>query len=190
MIRQTRREFLEDSLFAAAAAALAGQTAFHPADAQAQVQSTGPNERLRVAVVGLGGTGNGRGITHLNEFSTLPDCEVVAVCDPDEAAGDRAVARIEKSTGKKPTFYRDLRKALDDKSINIVTIAAPNHWHALASIWAIQAGKDVYVEKPVSHNVSEGRRMVQVSRKTGRICQGGTQYRSSGSNAPVINLDT
>jgi predicted dehydrogenase len=81
---------------------------------------------------------------------------------------------------------QDLRKAFDDQSVDTVSIAAPNHWHALAAIWAMQAGKDVYVEKPVSHNVSEGRRMVQVARKTGRICQGGTQYRSGGPMAAAV----
>ena len=75
-----------------------------------------------------------------------------------------------------------MRRIFDDKSVDIVSIATPNHWHSLAAIWAMQAGKDVYVEKPVSHNISEGRRMVQVARKYNRICQGGTQYRSTGAN--------
>src|SRR6185295_7835336 len=78
-------------------------------------------------------------------------------------------------------------KLLEDKSIDAVSIATPNHWHALAAIWAMQAGKDVYVEKPVSHNVSEGRRIVQVARKTGRICQGGTQNRSNGALAEAVD---
>jgi predicted dehydrogenase len=86
---------------------------------------------------------------------------------------------VEKKQGKAPKFEQDLRRVLDDKSIDIITTATPNHWHALVSIWAMQAGKDVYVEKPVSHNVSEGRRIVEAARKYNRICQTGTQSRSS-----------
>jgi predicted dehydrogenase len=85
-----------------------------------------------------------------------------------------------------PKAVQDLRAVYDDKSINAVFICTPNHWHALAAIWAMQSGKDAYVEKPVSHEVEEGRRMVQVAHKLGRICQGGTQYRSSGANAAAI----
>ncbi len=174
MTRQTRREFLESSMLAATAAALAGSGL--AAQASAEEQSSSPNERLRVAVVGL----NGRGQSHLGGFMPRKDCEVVAVCDPDELVGqNKGVAVVEKATGKKPDFYADIRKLLKDKSIDIITIATPNHWHSLAAIWAIQAGKDVYVEKPVSHNVSEGRRVVDAARKHGKICQTGTQSRSS-----------
>src|SRR4029077_20182505 len=92
--------------------------------------------------------------------------------------GKNRVEEIKKQTGKAPQYVADLRQVMDDHSINIVSIATPNHWHALAAIWALQAGKDVYVEKPVSHNVSEGRRIVQAARKHKRICQTGTQCRS------------
>ncbi len=85
-----------------------------------------------------------------------------------------------------PKKIPDLRTAFDDKSVDVVFVAAPNHWHALASIWAMKAGKDVYCEKPVSHNVSEGRRIVQVARKYGRICQTGTQNRSRGALAAAV----
>src|SRR5262245_7662585 len=174
MTRQTRREFLENSMLAATAAALAGTGLVAPAGAEEE--SSSPNERLRVAVLGL----NGRGQSHLGGFMPRKDCEIVAVCDPDEHVGmTKGVEVVEKETGKKPAFYQDLRKLLDDKSIDIVTIATPNHWHALAAIWAVQAGKYVYVEKPVSHNVSEGRRIVDAARRHGRIVQTGTQSRSS-----------
>src|SRR5579872_5699855 len=178
MTRQTRREFLENSMLAATAAAMAGSGLVSPVSAAEQ--SSSPNERLRVAVLGL----NGRGRSHLDGFMPRKDCEVVAVCDPDELVGqNKGVAEVEKRTGKKPAFYADLRKLLDDKAIDIVTIATPNHWHSLAAIWAIQAGKDVYVEKPVSHNVSEGRRVVEAARKHRKICQAGTQSRSAtGTN--------
>ena len=183
MARQTRREFLENSMFAATAAALAGGSLVP--HASAEEQSASPNERLRVAVVGL----NGRGQSHLGGFMGRKDCEVVAVCDPDEAVlQTRGVAVVEKATQKQPTAYSDVRKLLDDKSIDIVTIATPNHWHSLAAIWAIQAGKDVYVEKPVSHNVSEGRRVVDAARKHGKICQAGTQSRSSKGTRELMEF--
>jgi predicted dehydrogenase len=186
MTRQTRREFLEETLFAAAAAALAGTAATQ--SVQAQEQSTSPSERLRVAVIGSGVVRNARGTVHIDEWAKRQDCEIVAVCDADEAAGPLAIARVERSTGKRPTFYQDLRKLLDDKSIHAVSIATPNHWHALAAIWAMQAGKDVYVEKPVSHNVSEGRRIVDTARKHGRICQAGTQSRSAPKTREMMEF--
>ncbi|MBI3860427.1 MAG: Gfo/Idh/MocA family oxidoreductase [Planctomycetia bacterium] len=183
MARQTRREFLENSMFAATAAALAGGSL--AAQASAEDQSTSPGERLRVAVVGL----NGRGQSHLGGFMGRRDCEVVAVCDPDESVlQQRGVAVVEKSTKKTPAAYIDVRKLLNDKTIDIVTIATPNHWHSLAAIWAIQAGKDVYVEKPVSHNVSEGRRVVDAARRHGKICQTGTQSRSSEGTRELMDF--
>jgi predicted dehydrogenase len=183
MFRQTRREFLEESLFAAAAAAMAGTSAI--GQSQAQEQSTSPNERLRIAILGGSALPGSRGNVHIDEWSKRKDCEIVTICDPDEAAGQRGVARVEKNGGK-ATFVRDLRKVFDDKSINIVSIATPNHWHALAAIWAIQAGKDVYVEKPVSHNVTEGRRIVDAARNHKRICQAGTQSRSGAGTRDLI----
>ena len=183
MARQTRREFLENSLFTATAAALAGSAV--PRVGFAEDQSSSPNERLRVAVVGI----NGRGQSHLDAFTGRKDCEVVAVCDPDEfVLQTRGVDVVSKKTGNQPTPYIDVRKLLEDKSIDIVTIATPNHWHSLAAIWAMQAGKDVYVEKPVSHNVSEGRRAVQAARKLGKICQAGTQSRSSAGTRELMEF--
>jgi predicted dehydrogenase len=170
----SRRNFLEQSLFAAAAAVLAGET--QPTRAEETTKKpASPNDRLRVACVGV----RGRGKEHLQSFGALRDCEVVAIVDVDEEVGKPAIERLKKRTKKEPAFYRDIRKMLDDKSIDCVSIATPNHWHSLAAIWALQAGKDVYVEKPVSHNVSEGRRLVQTARKHERICQAGMQCRSN-----------
>src|SRR5262249_18147450 len=107
-------------------------------------------------------------------------------CDADEAVGQKRCEEMAKKQGTKPKFVRDLRQVFDDKSIDIVSTATPNHWHALCAIWAMQAGKDVYVEKPVSHNVSEGRRIVEVARKTNRICQTGTQCRSMPGGIAAI----
>jgi predicted dehydrogenase len=177
MTRITRRTFLGDSLFAATAAGLAAHSAVRPV-AWGQESA----EVLRVAVVGI----NGRGGSHISGFGKRPDCEIAALVDVDEAVANRRADEVEKRTGKRPTIYADLRQCLEDKSIHIISIATPNHWHALASIWAIQAGKDVYVEKPVSHNVSEGRRIVEAARKYNRIVQTGTQSRSNSGMREAI----
>ena len=167
-------------MFATAAAAVAGSPAYVPA---ADEQSKSPNERLQVAVVGV----RGRGQSHLGAFARRKDTEVVAVVDADEAIGQQRAEKVGNSSGRKPKYFADMRKAFEDKSIDIVSIATPNHWPALAAIWAIQAGKDVYVEKPVSHNVSEGRRIVQAARKYGKIVQTGTQCRSTGGTQQAID---
>jgi predicted dehydrogenase len=140
------------------------------------------NETIRHAVIGCGI----RGPVHTREFGGKPGVEITYVCDPDVERANKLAETVEKDQGRRPKAVQDMRVVFDDKTVDTVSVAAPNHWHALAAIWAMQAGKDVYVEKPVSHNISEGRRMVQVSRKTGRICQGGHQYRSSGSNAEAV----
>jgi predicted dehydrogenase len=140
--------------------------------------SKSPNEKLSVAVIGV----RGRGGAHARAFAARPDCEVTYLCDADEAVIPRVVKGIREEQDREPKCVADMREIFADASVDVVSIATPNHWHALAAIWAMQAGKDVYVEKPVSHNVSEGRRMVQVMEKHKRICQGGTQYRSDGSN--------
>jgi predicted dehydrogenase len=170
----SRRRFLEDSMFAAAAAVAAGSAGELFAQQEPQ-QSASPNERLGAAVVGTRWQGN----SHLSAFSGRKDTEVLYVVDCDERIGRERVDQVAERQGRKPKWVADMREAFDDKAVDIVSTATPNHWHALVSIWAMQAGKDVYVEKPVSHNVSEGRRMVEVARKLGRICQTGTQCRSN-----------
>src|SRR5688572_4435565 len=180
MSHVSRRRFLEDSMLAAAAAAAAQAVPQLAAAQDAPAKSA--NETLQHAVIGC----RIRGRVHAREFAGRLGAEVTYVCDPDRDLAEELAEAVEKQVGKRPKAVQDLRAVFDDKSVDTVSIAAPNHWHSLAAIWAMQAGKDVYVEKPVSHNVSEGRRMVQVSRKTGRICQGGTQYRSSGANAAAV----
>ncbi len=113
---------------------------------------------------------------------------MAAVCDVDDAQLERAVALVEKQQGVKPKTYRDLRQMLDDKEIDAVSLATCNHWHALQTIWACQAGKDVYVEKPASHNIWEGRRMVEAARKYKRIVQVGMQSRSIQHKRRAIEL--
>ncbi len=181
MTALTRRRFFEDSLLATAAIAAASR----PVNQSwaAQDEPKGPNEKITAAIIGCGI----RGKQHANELGKLKDCEIAYVCDPDSDRAAELATTIGKKQGREPKAVQDLRNVFDDKSVDVVFVAAPNHWHALAAIWAMQAGKDVYVEKPVSHNVSEGRRIVQVARKLGRICQGGTQNRSSGSWRAAIN---
>src|SRR5688572_19810527 len=176
--RRNRRQFLEDSMFAAAAAAAAG-TSGHLLAGESEIPSKSANERLNVAVVGV----KGRGGSHIGAFAGKPDTVITHIVDVDSVIGpQRAIEIGKRQGGMEPKWEEDIRKVLENPSIDIVTIATPNHWHSLMAIWAMQAGKDVYVEKPVSHHVTEGRRMVQAARKYNRICQGGTQYRSSGGN--------
>jgi len=174
MSHRTRREFLENSMFATAAAVAASNGV--PLSANDETQSRSANEKLGVAVLGVRGRGN----SHIGAFTGRKDTEVLYLCDPDSEVGARRLAEAaKKQGGRAPKWVADMRVVMDDPAVDIVTIATPNHWHALAAIWAMQAGKDVYVEKPVSHNVSEGRRMVQAARKYKRICQTGMQSRSN-----------
>ena len=157
MRRYTRRQFLDDSILTAAVAAVLPAGHLLAADVRRETQpKKRPGEVLHVAVVGV----RGRGGDHITQFLANSKTQITHIVDVDEKVGQKRVEAVGKKQGNAPKFVRDLRKVLDDKSVDIVSIATPNHWHALAAIWAMQAGKDVYVEKPVSHNVSEGRRMV------------------------------
>lgn len=143
---------------------------------EAMTSKVPPSERVRVAVCGV----RGRGMSHVESYVGMKDVEIVAICDVDSSAGvtGHASKYIEERTGKRPMFVQDFRYLLADRSIDAVSIATTNHWHALQTIWAVQAGKDVYVEKPVCHNVQEGRMMVEAARKYDRVVQAGTQSRS------------
>src|SRR5579884_1775011 len=170
-----RRQFLHDSAALAAAAAGTGLLGTS-AHAAAKAKKQDVNDRLNVAVIGV----HGRGGSHVAAFAGNDRLNtiVTTICDADEAVIGPAMKHVETKQHRQPKYEQDLRKVLEDKSIDIITIATPNHWHALAAIWAIQHGKDVYVEKPVSHNVSEGRRIVEAARKYNKICETGTQIRS------------
>jgi predicted dehydrogenase len=137
-------------------------------------QAPGANDAIRVAVVGF----NGQGGSHISAFSGMKGVRVVALCDVDEKVLQTAAKRFQDRNQPIET-YTDVRKLLENKEIDAISTATPNHWHALISIWACQAGKDVYVEKPVSHNVWEGRQIVEAARKYNRIVQTGTQCRSN-----------
>jgi predicted dehydrogenase len=173
MSKRNRRQFLEDSMFAAAATVAAGSAS--PLLAEDAPASKSPNERMGVAVVGV----KGRGGSHISDFAGRKDTEILYVVDVDREIGPKRCIEIGKrQEGRVPQHVEDLRTALDDKRVDIISIATPNHLHSLQAIWGVQAGKDVYLEKPVSHNVSEGRRVVEASRKYQRIVQTGTQCRS------------
>lgn len=170
----SRRDFLDYALAAAATATATGAFAkLARAEDAAPARTVGPNDKIRVAVIGV----NGQGGAHLGEWLANPEVELVAVCDCDEASYGKHEGKF-KNLKTPPRYVKDVRKLLDDKSIDAVSIATPNHWHALMAIWAMQSGKDVYVEKPCSHTVHEGRVMTQWARKLGRMCQMGVQSRS------------
>jgi len=137
----------------------------------------GANDRVRVAICGVRGRGN----DHLHGFAKVPGAEIAALCDVDESVLNQRLDDAEKLGFARPKPYGDIRKLLEDKDIDAVSIATPNHWHALMAIWTLQAGKDVYVEKPCSHNFFEGRQLVRAVKKYNRICQHGSQARSSPS---------
>ena len=172
----TRRRFFEDSVMSAAAVSL--PTAL----VAAETTTVNANEKLTAAIIGCGI----RGKAHARELARMADCDIAYVCDPDLDRADEVGSLLVELNRPMPKKIQDLRIAFDDKSVDVVFVATPNHWHALASIWAMQAGKDVYCEKPVSHNVSEGRRIVQTARRLGRICQAGTQNRSRGALAEAV----
>ncbi|MCB9913724.1 MAG: Gfo/Idh/MocA family oxidoreductase [Planctomycetes bacterium] len=140
-----------------------------------------PNDEVRVAVIGL----RGRGVDHVNGLHGLDGVRVVALCDCDSAVLERERKRF-TDRGERVDVHADLRDVLAREDVDAVSIATPNHWHALAAVWACQAGKDVYVEKPVSHSVWEGRQIVRAARKYGRVVQTGTQSRSSHAIAEAI----
>jgi predicted dehydrogenase len=165
MTHITRRQFVKGSV-----AAGLGMTFAAPMS-----RVLGANNDIRVAVVGI----NGRGGSHISAFGDMKGVRVVAFCDVDQKVlGNKATA-FEKKYGRKVETYVDIRKLLENKDIDAISIATPNHWHSLATIWACQAGKDVYVEKPCSHNLFEGHKCLDAARKYQRIVQHGTQSRSS-----------
>jgi len=134
------------------------------------------SDRIRVAVIGCGG----RGRDHVRYISKVPNVEIAALCDPDQTRMEQRAAELAPLAARKPALYQDLRKVLDDRGIDAITVAACNHWHALAAVWGCQAEKHVYAEKPLCHDFFSGAQMVAASRKYNRIVQGGTQRRSNG----------
>ncbi|HOV59574.1 MAG TPA: Gfo/Idh/MocA family oxidoreductase [Candidatus Hydrogenedentes bacterium] len=144
----------------------------------------GANDRIRVCVIGC----NGRGNEHVEGFSKCEGAEVVAICDVDARVRERVAKKLERDLNRKPKVFTDLRDALQDPEIDAVSIATPHHWHTLAAVWAAQAGKHVYVEKPAAHNIYEGQQLVAASEKFNVIIMHGTQSRSSGRWLRDISL--
>jgi hypothetical protein len=161
-----RRGFLRSALVATAASATG-------LSARSYARVVGANDAIRVGVVGV----RSRGVNHLTNCAAIPGVQIAAVCDVDARVLDERIARL-RSQGHEARGFRDMRDLLADKEVDVVSLATPNHWHALGGIWALEAGKDVYVEKPVSHNVWEGRQLVRAAEKSGRIVQMGIQSRS------------
>jgi predicted dehydrogenase len=151
---------------------------------EASRANASPNDTVNIAVIGT----RSRGKDHIRALAKIPNVSIMVLCDIDQRLLPEAVAEVEKLTGKKPKTETEYRKVLDSKDIDVVSIATPNHWHALQTIWACQAGKDVYVEKPVSHTLLEGRKMVEAARKYSRVVQTGTQARSSMATNDAINF--
>ena len=145
MGKTTRRSFLKHSAVAGLAAS-------------SWTRAFGANDAIRVAVVGF----NGRGKSHINAFEKMEGVRLVALCDADRDVLDKQAKRLQDA-GKPVECYTDVRKVIENKNIDAIATATPNHWHSLLTIWACQGGKDVYVEKPVSHNVWEGRKMVEAA---------------------------
>jgi hypothetical protein len=177
--KPTRRTFLQRSL----AAVGAGAT-FAIAGTKSSGKVIGANDVIRVGIAGL----NGRGQSHLAEMLNIKGVEITYLIDPDQRTYKKSLDRISSAGGSTPKTTTDIRQALDDGNLDVVTIATPNHWHSLISIWACDAGKDVYVEKPCSHNVHEGRIAVDMARKKNRIVQHGTQSRSDASMAGMVEF--
>jgi len=171
-----RREFIKKSILGTAGLAIGG--AGFSSSSYASI--IGSNERINLAVIGIRGQGGG----HINNWCAIKDNRNVrlkTICDVDEQFFPERSKTIVEKTGVKPVTEWDMRKVFDDKEIHAVSFAVPNHWHALGTIWACQAGKHVYVEKPASHNIFEGRKMIEASRKYNVRVQTGTQNRSINS---------
>src|SRR6266705_2616245 len=174
--KSSRRDFLKFTGAGVASTALGVK-------ASSYSRVLGANDRVRVAICGVRGRGN----DHIHGFARVPGTDIAALCDVDENVLNQRLGDVEKLGVPKPKSYVDVRKLLEDKDIDAISIATPNHWHSLMAIWACQAGKDVYVEKPCSHNCFEGRQLVRAVKKYNRICQHGSQSRSNPGMLEAIH---
>lgn len=177
MVRHSRREFLKHTVAGSAMAT------FVLSGTKASGRVLGANDRVRIAVAGI----NGRGQTHLSGFGGMKDVEVAYLVDPDSRLFAARSEIVKRLAGNTPACVQDIRRALDDKTLDAVSIVTPNHWHTLMAIWACQAGKDAYVEKPCSHTILEGRKLVEAARKYNRIVQHGTQRRTDPQWIRLVN---
>ncbi|HEX4810043.1 MAG TPA: Gfo/Idh/MocA family oxidoreductase [Bryobacteraceae bacterium] len=166
--RPSRRTFLQASSLSAIAA----------------TRAWGANDRINVAIVGVGG----RGRNHITEYSKQSDARIYGLCDVDQANLERGVAMVKKLTGDTPKSYQNMKDVFADPHVDAVSMPLPNHWHALAAVWACQAGKDVYIEKPACHDPYEGRQMIAAARTYGRMVQVGSQGRSLAHKMRAVQL--
>ncbi len=169
---KTRRHFIKNAVTGAAALSFGGILPGFSASSYARIM--GANERIKVAVMGV----NSRGLALSNNLASLKTCEVHAICDVDSRASDTCIKSVGKIQGTNPKAVPDFRKALEDKQLDALFVAAPDHWHAPAAILASAAGKHVYLEKPCSHNPNEGELLVEAAKKYKNIIQMGNQRRS------------
>ncbi len=174
MTTLNRRQFT--ALSAAAGLAVGFQTK--------RAQAIAANDTVGVAVIGV----NGRGSEHIREFAGDKRVQIRALVDIDEYVANKKADLVAELQGTKPAVYADLRKVFDSPDIDAISTATPNHWHALCGIWAMQAGKDAYIEKPVCHNIREGRALIEAAKKYNRMAQVGTQCRSSGAIRPAMEF--
>ena len=175
MSSSNRREFIKKSTLTAGAIAAA------PVVKSGFAQNK-PGDQVNIAVIGV----HGRGRAHIREFAKIKNVNIVALCDVDERVFPESIKILQENGGKKPKTYYDIRTLLEDKDIDAISIATPDHWHALMTIWGCQAGKDVYVEKPVSFTIEEGRKMVQAARKYNRVVQAGLNMRSNVTTRSAV----
>jgi predicted dehydrogenase len=177
-MKTTRRSFLRNTS-ALSAAIIAGGV--HTQTSRANLLQ---NSKMNAAIIGTGG----RGGEHIGEMIKAPNATITHICEVDSAKAGSRASMIEDKQGSRPAIVPDIRKLLEDKSIDVVTIATPNHWHALGGIWAMQAGKHAYIEKPVCYNIHEGSALIAVARKNNRMCQVGTQCRSSSACIEAVKF--
>jgi flagellar basal body rod protein FlgC len=174
-MKDNRRQFIKKTALGTTGITLGASTLAFSAKSYNSIK--GANDRINVSVIGV----RGQGFGHLRRWAGMAKSDnvyVKTVCDVDENLFAERVSKVQEIQGEKPGTEVDMRKVFEDPDIDVVSFATPNHWHALGTIWAVQAGKDVYVEKPCSHNVWEGRQMIEAARKYNRIVQVGFQNRS------------
>src|SRR5947208_3410204 len=144
----------------------------------------GANDRIQAAIIGLGG----RGQDHIKTYLTLPEADIAALCDVNQEALERSQSTVQRAGRNKPTGYADMREVFADKNVDAVSMPLPNHWHALATIWACQAGKGGYLEKPACYNIFEGKQMIAAARKYNQMEQVGSQSRSVPHKIKAMQL--
>jgi len=170
----SRRQFLGKTALAASLTPLAASSLIFPFVRSARAAEPGANDKVRLGLIGCGGMGQG----DLECFFLNPEVDCVVVCDVDDARIAKGLDICNKKRGKKPDTVKDFRRVLDRKDVDVVLIATPDHWHALPTVLACQAGKDVYVEKPLAKTIDEGHAMLEAAKRHQRVVQMGSQWRS------------